>query len=41
MRVLRNLRDHCQPEWDAIVTGDLLNAWDANKAAIAQAEGKD
>jgi len=39
MKVLRNLRDHCQPEWDAIVTGELLNAWDANKAAIAAAKG--
>lgn len=47
MKILRSLRNNCQPEWDAIITArggmmaDILNAWDANKAAIAAAEGKE
>lgn len=40
MRVLRSLRDN-KEEWYTLVTPELLTAWDKNKAAIAQAEGRD
>jgi len=39
MRVLRSLRDN-KEEWYTLVTPELLTAWDKNKAALAQAEGK-
>ena len=40
MRVLRSLRDN-KEEWYTLVTPELLTAWDKNKAALAQAEGRD
>ena len=40
MRVLRSLRDN-KEEWYTLVTPELLTAWDNNKAALAQAEGRD
>lgn len=43
MKLLRYFRDHRQAEWDAMLTTDttmeLLNVWNANKAAIAKAKG--
>ena len=39
MRVLRSLRDN-KEEWYTLVTPELLTAWDKNKAALAQAEGR-
>ena len=38
MRVLRSLRDS-KEEWYTLVTPELLNVWDRNKQALAQAEG--
>ena len=40
MKVLRSLRDN-KEEWYTLVTPELLKAWDKNKAALAQAEGRD
>ena len=40
MKVLRSLRDN-KEEWYTLVTPELLTAWDKNKAALAQAEGRD
>ena len=39
MRVLRSLRDS-KEEWYTLVTPELLNVWDRNKQALAQAEGR-
>ena len=39
MKVLRSLRDN-KEEWYTLVTPELLTAWDKNKAALAQAEGR-
>ena len=39
MRVLRSLRDN-KEEWYTLVTPELLTAWDKNKTALAQAEGR-
>ena len=43
---LRALRDKRPSEWDALLAGsaettDLLDAWDAQKAALAKARGED
>jgi hypothetical protein len=40
MKVLRSLRDS-KEEWYTLVTPELLTAWDMNKAALSQAEGRD
>jgi len=39
MRVLRILRDN-KEAWYTLVTPELLTAWDKNKAALDQAEGR-
>ena len=39
MKVLCSLRDS-KEEWYTLVTPELLTAWDMNKAALSQAEGK-
>ena len=40
MKVLCSLRDS-KEEWYTLVTPELLTAWDMNKAALSQAEGRD
>ena len=40
MKVLRSLRNS-KEEWYTLVTPELLTAWDMNKAALSQAEGRD
>ena len=40
MKVLRSLRDS-KEELYTLVTPELLTAWDMNKAALSQAEGRD